>query len=134
MKIFVLTLFFAVVAFGAYEDEEIGPWQPSKGNVQIPIWPKAAPGGQVVKGPEGSGLTKKSGHVAGKSWNWVHDVVKPTMTIYSPKGKNTKAAGTQSQGPLERGLVNLGGLSAYTGYRPPTHQGILAPNQTHTPE
>ena len=88
MKVFLFTFIIALTAYGASE-EEIGPWQPASGNVQIPLWPDAAPGGQIVTGPEGAGLTRKPGLVAGKPWIWVHDVVKPTMTIYPPKDKNT---------------------------------------------
>jgi acetyl esterase/lipase len=91
MNVFLLTFLIAFTAHGA-SDEEIGPWQPANGNVQIPLWPDAAPGGQIVTGPEGAGLTGKNGLVAGKPWTWVHDVVKPTMTIYPPKGKNTGVA------------------------------------------
>lgn len=91
MKIFFLGLVFSAAAL-AETDEELGPWQPANGLVQIPIWPGAAPGGQVVTGPEGAGITRDSGLVAGKPWIWVHDVVKPTMTIYPPKGKSTGAA------------------------------------------
>jgi len=67
------------------------PWQPENGNVQVPLWPDAAPGRQIVTGPEGSGLDTV-GTVAGKPWMYVHDVIKPTMTVYSPKGKNSGAA------------------------------------------
>lgn len=88
MRAFLLTLLIVITAYGASE-EEIGPWQPANGNIQIPIWPNGAPGGQIVTGPEGAGLTRENGLVAGKPWVWVHDVVKPTMTIYSPKGQNT---------------------------------------------
>ena len=72
MKIFLFAFMIAITAYGASE-EEIGPWQPANGNVQIPIWPDAAPGGQIVTGPEGAGLTGKKGLVAGKPWIWVHD-------------------------------------------------------------
>jgi acetyl esterase/lipase len=67
------------------------PWHPAAGNIQIPIWPGSAPGGQIVTGPEGAGLDTV-GLVAGRPWTYVHDVVKPTMTIYPPKGRNTGAA------------------------------------------
>lgn len=90
LRVLFLSLFLAITAY-ANPEEEIGPWQPANGNVQIPIWPNEAPGGQIVTGPEGAGLTRPPGLVAGKPWIWVHDVVKPTMTIYPPKGKNSGA-------------------------------------------
>jgi acetyl esterase/lipase len=63
-------------------------WQPSPGHTQAPIWPGAAPDAQPDVGPE---YTKTVGEgppgsvVVGK-------VSRPTMTVYSPKGKNTGAA------------------------------------------
>lgn len=82
----ILTATVGIYSFVA----QAAPWQPTNGHIQIPIWPDSAPGGQIVTGPEDSGLDTV-GLVAGKPWMYVHDVVKPTMTIYSPKGKNTGA-------------------------------------------
>ena len=80
----VVFLFSGLVAHAS-------PWQPSPGHTQIPIWPDPAPVGHIVNGPEDSGLDNV-GLVAGKPWTFVTNVVKPTMTIYSPAGKNTGAA------------------------------------------
>ena len=55
-------------------------WRPSPGHTQIPIWPGAAPDGAPVPGPE----TVKQGGVT--------NVTRPTMTVYSPSGKNSGAA------------------------------------------
>ena len=63
-------------------------WQPSAGHTQVPIWPGTPPDGQLISGPE---YVKKVGNeppgavVAGT-------VSRPTMTLYSPTGKNTGAA------------------------------------------
>jgi acetyl esterase/lipase len=65
-------------------------WQPSQGHTQMPIWPAAAPDPQPVKGPETVKVAKDP--VAGKPWSWVSNVTRPTITVYSPKGKNTGAA------------------------------------------
>lgn len=68
-------------------------WQPSPGHTQIPIWPGAAPDPQPVAGPEyAMAAAGKDSLVAGKPWVAVEDVTRPTMTVYSPKGKNTGAA------------------------------------------
>ena len=66
-------------------------WQPSPGHTQIPIWPGAAPDSVPVKGPEQAGPVE--GHlVAGKPWTYVTNISRPTITVYSPTGKNTGAA------------------------------------------
>jgi acetyl esterase/lipase len=55
-------------------------WQPSPGHTQIPIWPGSAPQAPPVPGPE----TLNDGAVT--------NVTRPTLTVYSPQGKNTGAA------------------------------------------
>jgi acetyl esterase/lipase len=66
-------------------------WQPSPGHTQVPIWPKEPPDAQPVAGPE-SARTVEESPVAGKPWIEVSNVSQPTMTVYSPKGKNTGVA------------------------------------------
>jgi len=66
-------------------------WQPSPGHTQVPIWPGAAPDAQPVKGPEKVEVDPKF-LIAGKPVAGVTNVVGPTMTVYSPQGKNTGAA------------------------------------------
>jgi len=66
-------------------------WQPSPGHTQVPIWPGVAPDAQPVAGPEDA--TQVNDHlVAGRPWLAVGHVSQPTMTVYSPTGKNTGAA------------------------------------------
>jgi acetyl esterase/lipase len=67
-------------------------WQPSPGHTQIPIWPGAVPDAQSAPGPEDVKTTGKDNLVAGKPYIWVKNVTRPTMTVYSPKGKNTGVA------------------------------------------
>jgi acetyl esterase/lipase len=67
-------------------------WQPSPGHTQIPIWPSTPPNPQPVAGPETVTTTGKDSFVAGKPWMAISNVTKPTMTVYSPTGKNTGAA------------------------------------------
>lgn len=67
-------------------------WQPSPGHTQISIWPGLAPDAQPVSGPEVATTTRSNEFVAGKSWTYIEKVSRPTMTVYSPKGKNTGAA------------------------------------------
>src|SRR5258708_35048053 len=78
-----------VFAFGGLTAQKPS-WQPSPGNTQIPIWPGAVPDAQPVAGPEVAVTAK--GLIAGKSGDIVENVSRPTMTVYSPSGKNTGAA------------------------------------------
>jgi len=57
-------------------------WQPSAGHTQVSIWPGAVPDAQF--GPPANTETANAGEV--------DNVSRPTMTFYSPKGKNTGAA------------------------------------------
>lgn len=57
-------------------------WPPSPGHAQVPIWPGTPPDAQF--GPPPNTETSKSGEV--------DNVSRPTMTVYSPKGKNSGAA------------------------------------------
>ncbi len=78
-----------VFAFGGLSAQKPG-WQPSPGHTQIPIWPGAVADAQPVAGPEVAVTAK--GLIAGKSGDIVENVSRPTMTVYSPSGKNTGAA------------------------------------------
>jgi acetyl esterase/lipase len=66
-------------------------WQPSPGHTQIPIWPGAVPDAQPAPGPEDMEIVRDH-LVAGKTWFWVKNVTQPTITVYSPTGKNTGVA------------------------------------------
>ena len=52
----------------------------------MPIWPEAAPDPQPLPGPEKVTLTPA------KAYASITNVAHPTMTVYSPRGKNTGAA------------------------------------------
>ena len=65
-------------------------WRPSPGHTQIPIWPASAPDLQPVPGHEKATVSK--GLIAGKPATAVTNVTRPTMTVYSPKGRNTGVA------------------------------------------
>src|SRR5579863_7533162 len=85
--LFGLCVVFAVGGLGA----QTPVWQPSPGHTQVPIWPGAVPDAQPVPGPENV-TTVKDHLVAGRPWVWVSNVSRPTMTVYSPTGKNTGVA------------------------------------------
>jgi acetyl esterase/lipase len=86
----IQTFFVAVFACGGLS-AQTPAWQPSPGHTQVPIWPKEPPDAQPAAGPEEMKPAKDS-LVAGKPWMAVERVSQPTMTVYSPKGKNTGVA------------------------------------------
>jgi acetyl esterase/lipase len=86
---FLIFALCAAITLGC-EHASAAPWQPSQGHTQVPLWPGAAPDGKPVPKPETEGQTKSL--VAGKAWTWVAYVTRPTLTVYSPRGKNTGAA------------------------------------------
>lgn len=67
-------------------------WEPAPGHTQVPIWPGAAPDAQPLAESEVATTTTKDHFVAGRPWTYVSNVSVPTMTVYSPSGKNTGAA------------------------------------------
>jgi acetyl esterase/lipase len=91
MKSWAFALFVVVFAFFSLSAQK-PVWQPSPGHSQISIWPGAVPDAKSVGGPEHAVTTGKNDLVAGKPWVSVERVSRPTMTVYSPEGKNTGAA------------------------------------------
>jgi acetyl esterase/lipase len=86
-------LFALAVVFGVGNLIAQTPgWQPSAGHTQIAIWPGAAPDAQPVAGPEIAKSSGKDDLIAGKPVVAVSNVSRPTMTVYSPTGKNAGAA------------------------------------------
>jgi acetyl esterase/lipase len=71
-------------------------WQPAPGQTQVAIWPGVVPDARPVEGPEVSGeVVDAAGRkklVGGRPWVYVDKVSQPTMTVYSPGGRNTGAA------------------------------------------
>jgi acetyl esterase/lipase len=86
--LFALCVVFACGGLSAQQTA----WQPSPGHTQVPIWPGAVPDPQPVAGPEVAKSSGKDDLVAGRQVVEVDNVSRPTMTVYSPKGKNTGAA------------------------------------------
>jgi len=66
-------------------------WEPGPEGKQVPLWPE----GLVIQRPESEKpeeVGTGSRPVGGRPWTWATYVSRPTMTIYSPKGRNTRAA------------------------------------------
>jgi acetyl esterase/lipase len=84
-------LIFAAFTFAGLTAQTAG-WQPSPGHTQVPIWPGAVPDAQPAAGPEVSKSSGKDDLIGGKQVVEIDNVSQPTMTVYSPTGKNTGAA------------------------------------------
>jgi acetyl esterase/lipase len=80
-------------------------WQPTPGHEQVPIWPGAVPDPQPVAGPELETSTGKAWRDTGRPATGVTNVTKPTMTVYSPNGRNTGAAVVVFPGGGYQGLA-----------------------------
>ena len=76
-----LTLFLVFAAGGVFAQKP--GWQPSPGHTQVPIWPGTPPDAQFGP-PPNTETAPEPGEI--------DNVSRPTMTVYSPKGKNTGAA------------------------------------------
>ena len=92
----VLSVLMALVAGEPVLCAGQAAWQPSPGHTQLPIWPGAVPDARPVDGPEVAGtVVDANGRaqlVGRKPWTYVDKVSRPTMTVYSPRGRNTGAA------------------------------------------
>src|SRR5580765_2656963 len=87
----LFVVFGVVCACGGLSAQK-ATWQPSPGHSQVPLWPGGVADAGPVTGPETSATTDTKELVAGKPWVYVSNVSQPTITVYSPKGKNTGAA------------------------------------------
>jgi len=68
------------------------PWQPSAGHTQLPIWPGAVPDARPGPDSESAAVVEQAKWIAGRTWTYVSNVTRPTLTVYSPTGQNTGAA------------------------------------------
>jgi len=67
-------------------------WPPSPDHLTMPLWPSGAPGAQANPLPEGDTTTAKDNRPAGKPVIRISNVSNPTLTLYTPKDRNTGAA------------------------------------------
>jgi acetyl esterase/lipase len=86
-----LILAFCVVSACSGLRAQTSVWHPSAGHTQVAIWPGPAPDLQPAAGPEDY-VTSSTSVIAGRQVYAVRYVTRPTMTVYSPEGKNTGVA------------------------------------------
>jgi acetyl esterase/lipase len=67
-------------------------WQPAPGHLTLDLWPHGAPGTAASSAAEVDTTTAKDRLIAGKPVIRLGNVSTPTLTVYSPKQKNTGAA------------------------------------------
>src|SRR5689334_8979848 len=67
-------------------------WKQRAGQATLELWPNGAPGPNTATGPEADTTTAKENLVAGKTVVRLGNVAKPTLTMYTAKGKATGAA------------------------------------------
>lgn len=85
-------LLLAVVVISASLFAQKPAWQPAPGHVTIPLWQQGAPGAQPNPAPEVDTTTAKDNLIAGRPLIRLGNVSTPTLTLYSPKSKNTGVA------------------------------------------
>jgi acetyl esterase/lipase len=86
--IFLVAMFAACTGLFAQKPA----WEPAPGHVTISLWPSGAPGSKLNPQPEVDTTTTKENLVAGKPLVRLGNVSVPTITLYSPAGRNTGAA------------------------------------------
>jgi hypothetical protein len=86
MRRFLVVVAMAAVCGGAWAQQS--GWPVGPGHTVLTLWPNGVPGPRTATGPEldTSGTTGKL--VAGRRVVRLGDVSVPTLTLFSPKGKN----------------------------------------------
>jgi acetyl esterase/lipase len=86
----LLLVTVAAVSTGLFAQSSA--WSAAPGHITIALWPHGAPGAQPNAGPEMDTTTAKEPLIAGKPVIRLGNVSTPTLTLYTPQGKNTGAA------------------------------------------
>jgi len=89
LRVFLMSFFSVTLAFGVRSQAQETTWLPEAGHTTMQIWPSAAPDPVPTTGPEVLAWTPKDQPIAGRPVGLLHNVTVPTITVYSPKGKNT---------------------------------------------
>jgi acetyl esterase/lipase len=80
----------ALIAVAAFAQKPA--WQPPAGRLTMNLWPHGAPGATPDPKPEVDTTTARDNLIAGKPLVRLGNVSTPTLTVYTPSGKNTGAA------------------------------------------
>ncbi len=67
-------------------------WQPAPGHITLNLWPSAAPGAPTNLPAEVDTTSATDKLIAGRPLVRLGNVATPTLTVYTPKGKNSGAA------------------------------------------
>jgi acetyl esterase/lipase len=87
-----LLILAAGVAFSTSLLAQPSGWPPSPDHLTLPVWPGIAPGEPANVAAEAYITTANDHLVAGRPLIRLSNVSVPTITVYTPKGKNTGAA------------------------------------------
>lgn len=82
----------AIAAFSTSLNAQQSGWPPSAEHPTLAVWPGAAPGAPANSPAEIDATGPNDNLVAGRAFIRLTNVSQPTLTLYSPKGKNTGAA------------------------------------------
>jgi acetyl esterase/lipase len=82
----------AVIAFSVSLFAQKPAWQPAPGHLTLALWPHGAPGVAANAAPEIDTTSVSDKVIAGRPVIRLGDVSTPTLTVYSPKVKNSGAA------------------------------------------
>jgi acetyl esterase/lipase len=86
-----LLIFAALIASSTSLFAQKPAWQPAPGHLSLPLWPNGAPGAATNPVPEIDTTTTKDNLIAGKPIIRLGNVSNPTLTVYTPRNKNTGA-------------------------------------------
>jgi acetyl esterase/lipase len=116
-------IFFVNIVIIFYSVSSVADiWQPSSGHKQLSIWPNGKMPNPVsdIKPESIKVITDRL--IAGKPWKAIYNVSQPTMTVYSPREKNSGVAIVVFPGGGFNGLaIDLEGTEVCTKL---TSQGI----------
>jgi len=83
----------AAIAISAVSAKAQKPaWQPAPGHITLPLWPNGAPGAAANPAPEIDTTKPTDNLIAGRPLIRLGNVSNPTLTVYAPKGKDTRPA------------------------------------------
>jgi len=92
MKIKAHLLFAILITSSLSLAAQPSGWPPAPGHLTLPVWPGVAPGASANLPAEADTTTAKDNLIAGRPLVRLGNVSTPTLTLFTPKGKNTGAA------------------------------------------